>query len=416
VALHIGIQFIGQRAGKRKDIATSPNPLCLRLPDATPTGTDECWICIHPENGRWQDIGKDNLLLISWLPATGRVWQKIRGYREIEDTAERSIVVSPEETWSLPEAIYLPGQLDRITGTHQMAASLTDEINQTLSPRLENIASKAFLVRNAVIAHDRVTTWSSFKDLSLKAAKSRPFRVLEKVEAGALCSTWQGNDFFAHFLVDDLASHTLASQFANPFFAGHDEPRTAHCHDYMSRLDIDYAHKRNVHVRDLWLFRDFSLGADKRGRLRNMAERIKTALPVAHPSPGAFVRRGTTGQIRVLENAAEIEEWCVAQGFAIIDPEKQSVSEICEALNGVPLVIGVEGSQLVHALFTMSSGGTLICVQPADRFNAIFRHLCAVFDLNWSFVVAKGSTVGFYLDLDELRATLELIQSRTTAS
>ncbi|MDU9005546.1 glycosyltransferase family 61 protein [Sedimentitalea todarodis] len=349
---------------------------------------------------------------LSFMPVASRVVQKVMGYQTLEECAARTVSIARPEVMPLAEAIYLQDELDRVTGTHDMAVSLEDELGQTVASHLENIETHAYLIRDAMVGNNRVSTWAGFKDLSMRHARCRPLRVTEELDAAALCSTWQGNDFFAHFLIDDAATYSLAEDFAEPFYSGADMPRSPHCLDYLSRFGSKYVERQHVRVRDLWLFRDYSLGPDKRRRLQSMAARAKAATPASEPSPGAFIRRGVTGQVRALENAAEIEAWCVAQGFVIVDPEHQSVDEICAALKGVPLVVGVEGSHLVHALFTMAEGGAIVCIQPADRFNVIFRHLSAALNLHWGFVVAEGTSEGFHLELDKLKATLQLVQER----
>lgn len=351
---------------------------------------------------------------ISFAPVASRVYRRIVGHCEMEGIADRIVRVSPAEHFPLPEAIFLPGQLDRITGTHAGPESLADEIRQTLDRTLSNIESFAFLVRQAVVGRGRVSTWTGYRDLSLRGTGRGPLRVDEIAEEAALCSTWQGNDYFAHFLFDDAAIHPLAARFARPFFSGARGPRTAHCRDYLAKFGMPYEERQNLRVRKLWMFRDFALGPDKRDRLCRMAARLRDMTEAPSPKPGAFIRRGTTGQVRVLENAAEVEAWCVAQGFVIVDPERQSVDEICAALKDVPLVIGVEGSQLVHALFTMARGGAILCIQPADRYNVVFRQLCAAMELNWGFVVAGGTVDGFRLDIRELAATVELAQRQVS--
>lgn len=347
---------------------------------------------------------------MSFLPVRSWARQKFLHYRTLEDDAEKDICVGQSEVMPLPKALYLQGQFDLVTGTHNISDSIADELGKVVAPTLENIDTRAYLIRNAVIGNNRVSTATSIKDLSLQHANSRPFRINEELDTAALCSTWQGNDYFAHFLFDDAAMYPLARDFGEPFFSGMGLPRTAHCIDYLSRFGFAYAEKEHISVRQLWMFRDFSLGPDKRRRLQHMAARTKAAQPAASPYPGAFIRRGVKGQTRELDNAAEIEAWCAAQGFVIVDPEHQTVDEICAALNGVPLIIGVEGSHLVHGLFNMAEGGTMICIQPADRFNVIFRHLCAALNLRWGFVVAKGTIEGFHLELDHLKATLDLVQ------
>ncbi|MEZ5756309.1 MAG: glycosyltransferase family 61 protein [Paracoccaceae bacterium] len=354
-------------------------------------------------------------MTMSFAPVASRMLRRVLGWRDLEESADRIVQISPAEEMPMAEAIYLPGQLERIRGTHSWENDLKHEIALTTEGQLSNLASSAYRIRHAVVGQGRVSTWTGYKDLSLRKAGGGPLWIEETLAEGALCSTWQGNDYFAHFLFDDAAIHPLGQPLGLPFFSGMAATRTRHCVDYLARFGFDYHEKRNIHVDALWLFRDFAFGPDKRRRLKAMAARVKAGTPQGRAAPGAFIRRGSTGQVRVLENAAEIEAWCLAQGFVIVDPEAQSVEEICAALRGVPLVIGVEGSQLVHALFSMAEGGAIICIQPPDRYNAVFRQLCAVFDLRWGFVVAEGTVAGFRQDLDALTATVDLVQGRIAA-
>ena len=102
----------------------------------------------------------------------------------------------------------------------------------------------------------------------------------------------------------------------------------------------------------------------------------------------------------------------VANGFTIFDPETGALEQISARLNDSPLVVGVEGSQMVHGLLHLADDGVLLCIQPAARFNAVFRGFANTVGLSGAFVVAEGGLGHFRLCGDRLLATIDLAMAR----
>ncbi|RZI61017.1 MAG: glycosyltransferase family 61 protein [Rubrivivax sp.] len=101
------------------------------------------------------------------------------------------------------------------------------------------------------------------------------------------------------------------------------------------------------------------------GLLRDMASRIKRAVPP--PSPGArrrlFLRRG--GSYRRLLNEAELEQFLVAQGFAAVDPGELSVHEQVRLFGEAELIVGPSGAAMTNMLWCRP--GTRVVVLHSDH-------------------------------------------------
>lgn len=325
--------------------------------------------------------------------------------------------VSPAEKGTLPKAIFLESQIEKITGVHEFATSLADEVQGIHASQEEHAATRAYKCRDVCISHNAAFgAKGGIRKLTYARASYGPTRIEREVDLAALCSTQSGNDYFAHFIFDDACLHFLARDFAPPFFSSTKLPRTDHSLSYLDALGIDYVERPSVLVRNLWIFDDVGLNTHRRQRLETMSRLIRSVDDgLKSPAPlGAFIRRGKNGAKRGLVNQFEVEAFLTSQGFVVVDPDTQSVDEIRACLRNVPVIIGVEGSHLVHGLFNLAPGGVMICIQPAQRFNVIFRYLANALRLQWGFVVAEGSKESFRVSLDELKATLDLVEKKVS--
>lgn len=350
---------------------------------------------------------------LSFAPASSRIVQRLAGYRPLESCARDTIVVCKGETEPMRPAVCLPGELERITGVHEFSAGLDDELHLATRDQVRHTETLAYRLQDVCLANNMLCNFRSYRKLTFGDTSMAPKQLTEVADCVAFCSTAAGNDYFAHFLLDDLATALLGQQFARVVYGGARNQRTAQMTAYRNYLHIAGDDLKSVYMRDVWLFTDHAQNSHRRARLQAMratlADRFGSA---AGSKPPAYIRRGMTGHIRQLENEAEIEDVLGRRGFAIIDPEALAASEICTFLNGCPLVVGVEGSQLAHGIMNLMNGGTLLCIQPAARFNAVYRGFTNTLGLHWAFTVADGPAGRFRQSTDRLLATIDLAMGR----
>jgi capsular polysaccharide biosynthesis protein len=126
---------------------------------------------------------------------------------------------------------------------------------------------------------------------------------------------------------------------------------------------------------------------------------------------GVYLRRGAFGaqDPRVLINGEEVESFLAAQGFAIVDPDRLSSEELCRQMRGASVVVGIEGSHLAHAIYTMASDGVICALQPPRRFNNVYKDYTDCVGMRYAFVVGAPKDGGFVVPKDELARTLEKV-------
>jgi capsular polysaccharide biosynthesis protein len=110
-------------------------------------------------------------------------------------------------------------------------------------------------------------------------------------------------------------------------------------------------------------------------------------------------------------NEAQIETLLETRGFEIIDVTQARVDDILYRCRDAAVVIGVEGSALMHGIFSMADHGTLICLQPPHRFNNVLKDHTDATGLKYGFVVGRGVDGEFEIAPDELLRTIELTQA-----
>ena len=126
--------------------------------------------------------------------------------------------------------------------------------------------------------------------------------------------------------------------------------------------------------------------------------------------------RGGSGVSRLLKNEAEIEALLEKSGFSILDPAKLTSEEIVRETAGAEMVLGVEGSQLAHALYSMKEGGVLCALQPPYRFNNIFKDQADCVGLHYAVLTGEAVEGGFRIELDEIRELVDRLAGVAAAT
>jgi hypothetical protein len=352
---------------------------------------------------------------LSIAPLSSRILQRLPGAKALEEYASESTVLCKAENQYVRPAIFLPGELGRITGVHDFSAGLEDELNLATRNQVAHTATIAWRLQNVYLVKGQLCNYHSYKRLTFGDLSVRPVRVDQINETVAFCSSNAGNDYFAHFLLDDATTAILGQQFGRVMFGGSLRPRTSQMLDYMNHFRAPFREVSQVRFRDVWIFTDHPQNSHRRTRMLQLQSLLCAKFRgLQHPAP-AYIRRGHSGTQRILENETQIESLLESRGFRIIDPETMTTDEICAQLSNSPLVIGVEGSHLVHGLINLRPGGGLLCIQPESRFNAVYRSFCHSLNLDWGFTVAEGAANHFRLPIERLNRAIDQMQERVTS-
>lgn len=342
---------------------------------------------------------------LSALHSAGRLFGW-RG-RPFRDVADRTWTLSPAKRERYPKAIFLPNQLERVTGT---MFSESDAQTEVAGGVVDQAATRAFLFRSAWLLDGVLYKGSGHERIRERTSRAPRLRVAREVRRGALYSTFAGTMYFGNWLLHDCIAYRLAVAEGDPVTPA----RTAvGCHEptYESWLGMQPSRLDSAFFHELVVFDDFGYTDDKRARFRALREKLFSRVD-ARPHPGVFVLRGRTGQgkPRVLENEAALADMLAQRrGFRILDPARTDVATIVRTCAGARVVVGVEGSGLAHGILGLAPGGSLLVLQPPDRFVTVYKNTVEREGQHFAFVVGQPRGDGFYVDPVEVERTLDLL-------
>lgn len=320
--------------------------------------------------------------------------------------ARRTWTIWPEEEESRPPAYHLEGQLERVEGV-QVGTSLAAEMARARGSPWTHASVTGHELVDVELTHGSLFAGGSRVRLVPGSVVGAALaKTTEEIDSAALDCTWVGGRFFGHWLTDDCSTHLLARDLAPPI--GVERPLYPQERDYCRLLGITQRKVASVRVRSLLVFSDFGQNGHKRERYRRMRAALAAGRP-PRTRAGVYMRRGTSGAMRYLENEAEIEERLRRRGFVVVDPAAATAGEVVEACVGASCVVGVEGSALSHGVMTVRDGGAIVTLQLPGTFNNIFKDYADCLRLGYGFVVGSRVAGGFRIEPDELERTLDLI-------
>ncbi len=337
------------------------------------------------------------------------ITQLLTRHRQFDAVATSRRELYPASESVAAPAIYLPDTMSRVTG---LWTDTQDEHMWKIER--ERIAGG--------VSHHHAVEVLEFRDVKLHegflyagGAKSQlePRRQSLKpmpkdaphLSQASLGCTLFGNRYFGHFLIDDIPLSMLAQRFAPPIRTG--MALSAHQQSYAAKLGLQTQSYASAHIEHLQTFIDFGQGPYKRERYQALRRALlKDVAPSGYR--GAMILRGTSGVLRRMADEAEFADFLAGQGFVIVDPLRMSLDEIVRTLCGVDVVVGVEGSQLLHAPWAMSDKGTLLVLQPPFRFNNVNKNYTDCLGQKYGFVIGHPKDDGFVIDQDEFKKVLDM--------
>lgn len=330
----------------------------------------------------------------------------------ISETATRSWDICPADTLRSPPAIYTDGTLDRITALSPWRHWESERRAIEGGP-VEHAATRAYLVENVSIAGPYLFCGAArvqegFGPLSLMQSGTEPHTYLQEA---SLVSNWAGSHFFGVFLRASLPTEMLpeaeentVSLITKPY---------VHEAGYRALFSLPRPPRMtSAKIDKLVFYTDYAHNASKAARYDEMRKCLRQTLGKAQSTrPGVYLKRGATGEQRLVANEVEVEATLATYGFDIVEPAKLTAQEISQRLLDVPIIVSVEGSHLAHAIYSIADAGALLVLQPPDRFAMAFKEFTDRAGLRYAFSV--GTPVGngsFTVDLNDLKRTLDLLE------
>jgi hypothetical protein len=224
---------------------------------------------------------------------------------------------------------------------------------------------------------------------------------LGEVDHAALASSQLGCTFFGHWLLDDIPRYSsLKDLAADPFLV---VPATsAHQHEYLAAFGLSPRVLGDCVVKELSVLEEGTMQSFKAQQLAGLSSALRGSGEHRSAHAGVMLMRGGSGRRRILVNEQSLAELLAARGFRVVDPMKSSVAEIVSACAAAPVVVGIEGSHMAHAVLAMAAGTAFVTIQPPYKFDNTCKPYCDALAVKYAFTVGTAADEGFQIEPDRV--------------
>jgi len=337
----------------------------------------------------------------------------LREEKDICSAAEQITLCPKEETFVAP-AFFLDSQLDKVKGyfSNTNEAIESTRIKGGLTTHAATIAynlSDTYLIGGSLYSNGGSRRLKEFNYHEMW--KSR----VESFDTAVLASTYCGYRYFGHWLMDDCVTYLAAQKLNRDSLPVQIKGKSSlHMDAYSNYFDMQWRVTDSAYFKSLFVVHDVGQNSYKKSRFQTLRGRLKESFPNSHIEKKVFIKRGCTGEPRNLINESVVLAALEKEGFIIVDIVKDNIQQILEKLNDASLVVGVEGSHLVHAFSVMNVKGAFVVIHPPYRFDNILKNYADLLGVKYGFVVGEGKVKdAFSVDVKSLLITCDLIASRT---
>jgi len=314
----------------------------------------------------------------------------------------------PEETTLTRPPVFLPGQLDRVTGGTEHSP-VAMELASMLATTYTHAATIAYHIRDAVLFDGSIYAGNLRHFIADKAqfgGTGEP----RHLKAAGLASTTVGTRYFGHWLRDDCIQYLLAQQAGPPICVRN--PVTEHKRKYAAYFGQDLTPTDRAFIDDLTIYQDYAQNSLKRRRYDALTNLVRSKFPRQHRDKLVYLRRGHTGVPRPVHNEPALVQALEKHGFVVLDVASDDLDHILATLTRARLVISIEGSHITHCCYALEEGCGLVTLQPSDRFTAFHRHWTECVGVTLGFVVGVPSAFGYQFESREVLETVDQVLNR----
>ena len=308
-------------------------------------------------------------------------------------------------------AVYLPGQIDKVTGT-SIESTKEAQIKAATSQRATHAPAIAYHLKDAILFDGSIYRGRLrhlVADSSLFHSVSSEPRHLKVI---GLASSYIGHRYFGHWLLDDCVQYLLAETNGTPLCLRRPHDRIGHQKQYATYFAQDWSPIDRARIDHLVVYQDFAQNTLKRTRYRILRERIRGRFRCANGRSLVYLKRGESGVRRVIQNEEEIINVLQRHGFEVASVESDSLVGLQRVLVNAQLVISIEGSHAAHCAYSVPENSGLIVLQPPDRFTAWHRDWSEAVGVRFGFVVGAVGERGYVFSSLEILRTVDLMLKR----
>jgi hypothetical protein len=332
-----------------------------------------------------------------------------RKHCHIFDVARQIDEISLAETTVTPAAVYPDGALEKVTGLSPWR-TWPRELELINGGPDNHAATRAFIVDDVIVSGPFIYKGAAkhFAGYGKAGLWDRSGAQTVDMAEAVLVSCISGSAFFGPFLKDSLPQELLPDDGAQKIVL--QTKPYSHEAGYRALFDLPAPPLvQRARIGQLTFYEDHGQNASRGARYRMLHDRLHAHVGQndGRSPVGVYLKRGATGETRVLTNEGALEAFLAGIGFDIVEPAVLSADEIARRTLDAPIVISVEGSHISHVVYSMLDTGTLLVLQPPDRFAMAFKEFTDRFGIRFAFVVGQQAEGGFAVDLDEMQRLME---------
>lgn len=351
----------------------------------------------------------------------------IGGNRQsLADVARKTVMVCSGHTMRAIKPYFDVAHLARIQNTRHYTASeiVKEHLNRQsmpFFPVLIHWVDDAWIIDGSVFVRgaSRIDLRNALENRSLLRYYSLlPTPPYREMSSGVLAGSVAGSTWFGHWLEDEVPLLMLGCAYGQP--VAHVRREFLHETAYRTALRLPAPTRCSIaRIGTLAIIEEFAQNPHKTMRYAQMRQRLSQ-----HPKgkDRVFLYRGASGTPRNLVNERELADRLEKEGFFTVDVATATFDDLMRLCLGASIVIGVEGSQLAHALFMMKDYGAMLILCPPYQVHTTVADIGIFCRLSAGMFVCEAfngaDETGFFADPDEvLRFMDKLIlhgeQSRT---
>jgi hypothetical protein len=328
--------------------------------------------------------------------------------RTISEVAARQWTLAPGSVEPAVRPTIPDSHLGRILGgPNGPRSQIHEELNATT---LEHVPTRAFLLKESMLVDWAVYSGMGKVDL-YRGPGLWPSLLREKTgtfEEAVWGSSYAGTRWFGHFLHDDLPLQELARDIGP--MLGHARPLFRHEPGWRAAVGVPSPRSFGVaRVKNLTWIEDIGQNPCKRRRFALLRSRLES-LPRRGRDRILLLRGRQDGEERRVLNEEEVFGRLLREGFHPVDASSASVEDILEQCLGSSIVVSVEGSHAVPALYLVRGGGNVFFLYPPGRVSLHMPRLAQCFGLRAAMFIGEsveGAPGVFRVDPEELLRFVE---------
>lgn len=316
-------------------------------------------------------------------------------------------VIAPATETDVHAAIFEPSDLRGVLAVAPHT-SWDTETKRIQAGCVSHAETRIYKLDHAIVSGGYVYAGHSRSQVALTSSPLA-WQPVTRERSGMLCCSVFSSQFFGHWLTDQLTTELLAQELCLTAYSANRQSPYRHEAAIRHATDLRVRQVDRAAFDSLWMAVDFGQNPSKLARYLRLRARLREGAKPT-PSRGVFILRGQSGTQRHLVNEQALCAQLSMLGFRVLDPGRDSTETMRNVLYDAPIVIGVEGSALVHGVMLMPRSACLAVIQPPRRFNNVLKNYTDCLGQHYAFTVADDAEGGFELPLPKVLRLLDRIE------